>query len=80
MSAIELWTYGFYEKENDVDFGLCFAVPKSWLVTKVKSMGFSSLVIFLNEYTWDISKEIYLDSERQGITLSKKSGNFGHDV
>lgn len=75
---IELWTYG--EVESEIDYGISFTVPETWLKEKIKDFQFTNLSEFIDTYLWDISEEIMNDAELEGVLINKKCGKFGHII
>lgn len=62
---IVLTTYSKNERITDT---INFSVPTNWLESWLKRAGWGGGIRqLLNEYTWDITWEIRLDAEREGV-------------
>lgn len=69
-NLIELWSYGNYDEESDLDRGKSFKIEESDL-SKILFFYFDNMYIkdFLNEYTWDWTESILEIAREKGMNI-----------
>lgn len=78
--SILLWTHGPYDDvAEDGEQGICFKVKKSWLAHMLPQYGYTDLLDFLRNYSWDETEEILFMAEGENEVLYKKC-SFSGDV
>lgn len=68
-SPVGLETYGHYEEKGDIQYELCFKVPKNWLWNWVKANGYKSISEFLRTYTWDTTMDTYANALKDEVII-----------
>ena len=59
------------ENENYDDEIRFFEIPEEWADGWAKEHGFTGLDEFNNEYTWDITYDMWEDAKAKGILISE---------